>query len=470
MSRDKLKHPGLAIRDVEPGSIAADLGWSAEDRVLAVNGQPVRDPLDYRFLVAEELVTIELQRLDGERISFEIEKDPDDSLGTGFAPIEPDRCGNQCTFCFVHQMPRGLRRSLYIKDEDYRLSFLAGHFTTLATIADAEIERIVRQRLSPQYVSVHATEESLRRRLLGNPASRPVLPTLDALIHGGVRLHTQIVLIPGENDGAALDRSLSDLLERWPGIQSVAVVPVGLTQFRKKLPSLASWTRRLALPVLDQVKSWQERCRHATGSSFAYAADEFYLLAGRRVPRAREYDGFPQLGNGVGMVRRFLDGVDRLQRRKGRICPRPLRGHLVTGRAAAPVVARLARLANRHSGVSLSVLPVDNRLFGGGVSCSGLLTGRDILEQTALAPPGDLILPDLLLGETEATRHLLLDDVSLDELARRSGRSVVTVPHEAEPAWTAICAWSRQTRGARPSGSTVPEGICEAAVSHGPVP
>jgi putative radical SAM enzyme (TIGR03279 family) len=465
VARKSESRGGLPILDVEPESIAADLGWSPDDRIVAVNGAVVRDPLDYRFLVGEELVEVEVEKPGGERILFEIEKDPDDSLGATFGPIEPDRCGNQCTFCFVHQMPKGMRRSLYIKDEDYRLSFLAGHFTTMATITDEEVARIIRQRLSPQYISVHATEETLRRRLLGNATSRPILPLLDALIEGGIELHTQVVLMAGENDGAALERSLGDLLARFPGVRSVAVVPVGLTRFREKLPRLRYWTQEPALTAIEQVRHWQERATRTTGSAFVYVADEFYVIAGRTVPPASHYGDFPQLGNGVGMIRRFLDGLERLRRRKRRPGLLPLRAQLVTGRSAAEVMARLAKLGNQYEGVELGVLSVENRFFGGDVSCAGLLTGRDILEQAAGAPEGDLILPDILLGETDATRSLLLDDVSVDELASRSGRRVVTIPHEAEEAWRALCAWAARAdagstlRPPAEAGRSAPESL-----------
>jgi putative radical SAM enzyme (TIGR03279 family) len=447
MPRKSEPPAGLPILGVEPESIAADLGWSAEDRVVAINERPVRDPLDFRFLVGEEEVAVEIEKPDGERILYEIEKDADDSLGIDFAPIAPDRCGNQCTFCFVHQMPRGMRRSLYVKDEDYRLSFLAGHFTTMATVTDGELQRIVEQRLSPQYISVHATDETLRQRLLGNPRSRPILPVIDRLLAGGIQAHTQIVLMPGENDGAALDASLAELLARHPGVPSVAVVPVGLTRFRQKLPFLRSWTRELALPALEQIERWQERCRGQLGQDAVFAADEFYVLAGREVPPAAAYGDFPQLGNGVGMLRRFLDGLGRLRRRRRRPQMAPLRGLLLTGRSAAPAVARLAALCSEAPGVELRALAVQNRFFGGDTSCAGLLTGADILEQAREAPPGDLFLPDVLLGETPETAHLLLDDMSLEQVAQRTGRRVHCVPHEAEAAYAELCAISARAAG-----------------------
>ncbi len=435
MKRGRQQPPGLEITAVDADSIASDLGWKSGDRILAISGQPMGDPIDFRFAVSDEEIEVELLAKDGQWILFEIEKEANDTLGVEFAPIEPARCGNQCTFCFVHQMPRGMRRSLYVKDEDFRLSFLAGHFTTLATIQDFELARIARQRLSPQYVSVHAADEGLRRALLGNPTARPILPTLDLLIGHGIRVHAQIVLLVGQNDGIQLDLTLKELLARAPGIESVGIVPVGLTSHRKKLPNLQCWDRRNCHPLFEQVSDWQERSCKTLGHNIVSLADEFYVLAAREVPDAGNYGDFPQLGNGIGMIRQFLDELVRLEVGGGRLAGDWPRAYFVTGRSAASTVRKLANLCKKQGFGRLEVAPIENQFFGSRVTCAGLLTGRDVIEGVEHLGEGCLILPDILLGETPQTHHLLLDDISIEEISQATKRSVHVVSHRVGEAY-----------------------------------
>ncbi|HWI40244.1 MAG TPA: DUF512 domain-containing protein, partial [Verrucomicrobiae bacterium] len=292
---------GLPVREVAEESIASELGVEPGDRLLAVNGHEIRDVIDYRFHAAEEELLLEVLKPDGEVWEMEVERDPEEPLGLVFDPPEPETCGNRCVFCFVHQLPRGLRAPLYVKDEDYRLSFLYGNYVTLAGITRAQMARIREQRLSPLYVSVHATDHKVRSLLLGRDEERPVLEVLRELAASGIAFHAQVVLCPGLNDGEILRRTVADLAALHPACRSLAVVPVGLTRHRRGLLNLEGVDEAYARRFLERWTPEAAGLQERLGEPFLFFSDEFYLRAGVEVPPEEAYGDFPQLENGVGM-------------------------------------------------------------------------------------------------------------------------------------------------------------------------
>lgn len=437
---------GLPILEVEPASIAESVGLAPGDVVVGVNGKPVVDLLDYQYVAGDPALTLLVRRPGGETLEVDIEREPGERLGLRFEPIQPRECGNDCVFCFVHQNPPGMRASLYIKDEDYRLSFLDGHFVTLTNLSPRDIERIVTMRLSPLYVSVHTTDPELRRRLLGR-RDRPdnVMERLGQLLAAKITVHAQVVLCPGWNDGEQLDRTLADLAGLYPGVASVAVVPLGLTKYRENLPALAPVTPEFARALVEWLEPRQARFLERFGVRFAYAGDEFYLMAGLPVPPLAAYDDLPQVGNGVGMVAQFGAEVTRVlgaARRRGRPRTGPIasgrrRITAVTGVLAGPIVRPFVEALGAAWGVPMRVEAVENRFYGSSIRVAGLLTGGDVLDHLAGAgrvSPGEgpggtggelLVVPDVML---KADAPVFLDDLSLAELARRLGVEALAVP------------------------------------------
>ncbi len=415
--------PGV-IAAVAPGSLAERAGLRAGDALLAINGRPLRDAIDVQFHSADERLTLEWQR-DGIEFTVEIERHYDEPLGLEFAEPVFDgirRCNNRCDFCFVAQLPPGLRRSLYIKDDDYRLSFLTGSYVTLTNLGESDWTRIAEQRLSPLYVSVHATEPALRRRMLGNRDAPDVLAQLRRLTDLGIEVHTQIVVVPEVNDGAHLDRSIGDLAALYPAVRSVSVVPVGITRFHQGGCRIHTDAEMRA--VFEQVVAWQVHMRERLGVRFAYLSDEWYLRLGEPLPEWDAYDGFDLTENGVGLVRRFL-GV----REQGLVTSgwegkhqSPITNHqsltLVTGALFASTLRQI------FSGTE--VVPVVNRFFGETVTVAGLLTGRDVIRELRGRALGDaIVLPAAMFGGPEGQT---LDEMLPQEIGEALGREVQVGP------------------------------------------
>jgi putative radical SAM enzyme (TIGR03279 family) len=432
---------GGIVSAVEPGSPAASLGLQPGDAVLSINGHPLRDLIDYEFYGAADRVSLHVRR--GEQESTLLGRFGGATLGVTFTDVTFDgpirRCANDCPFCFVKQVPPGLRRTLYIKDDDYRYSFLFGNFVTLTNLSEADWRRIEEQRLTPLYVSVHATDPAVRARVLRHTAD--IMGNLDRLRRIGVEVHTQVVTVPGTNDGPVLDRTIADL-SALPHVLSIAAVPVGLNargiMVEEKRQSrhrgtadlnlsipLRSFTRDEARAVIEQVRGWQRRFRRERGRTFAYLGDEFHLLAERPIPGRRHYDGFPQLEDGIGLTRLLLDDAARLKRRLPRLNLRGRAATLACGDLIAPVLTRLAEEINALAGCDLRVLPVPNDFFGRTITVSGLLTGTDVarvVEAAGPAAPGPLFLPQSMLSQRYGT---FLDDMSPEQLAARLGRPVL---------------------------------------------
>ncbi|MDX9707953.1 MAG: DUF512 domain-containing protein [Trichloromonas sp.] len=403
----------LEILSVEPGSIAAELGMEAGDRLVAITGRPVIDLLDVALADQAEDLLIELLKADGETWLLEFDKDADEPLGLNVPHPEPEECGNQCLFCFVHQLPRGMRKSLYVKDEDYRFSFLYGAYVTLTNVEEKDILRIIEQRLSPLYVSVHAVDEELRRKLLGRQGPA-ILPLLRRLVDAGIQLHSQVVLCPGINDGPALLQTLTDLYALGPNILSLAVVPVGLTGHRRNLPALRLPTRDEARQTLKMIHDFQEECLRQAGSRFVFAADELYLRAEWPFPPIDDYEELGQLENGVGLIPLFREEAEQVLAEVETLSPGPF--SVLTGESAAAEVRRFATALEAATGTKILVQVIRNEFFGGGVTVAGLVTGRDILQQLRGVELGRrLLVPEVMLRDGE---DVFLDDLHLEDLAR----------------------------------------------------
>ncbi len=423
----------MDIISVDPGSLAAEAGLRPGNRVVRVNGRAVRDFLDLHLWLGEEILVLTVEDKDvyGKPYEVRIVRTYGRPLGLRFAEPRIRICGNDCPFCFVDQLPEGLRKSLHYRDDDYRYSYLHGHFVTLTNLKEWEFERIVEQELSPLYVSVHALDPAVRERVLKSKRAGEIRRRIEQLLDGGITLHTQIVAVPGVNDGAVLEETIEGLAAYYPGVQSVSVVPVGLTAHRENLPEMRTFTRAEARRLAAQVRRTGRAMERRLGTPFAYVADELVILAGKPIPTAAYYGDFGQRENGVGLVRSALMFFEDAHPRGAALRRRGIeRVWILTGESFAPVLTdHLPRLAARLPEVSLHAVAVENRLFGRPTTVAGLLGGRDLLE--AARPrvrPGDLVLvPDESVNED----GVFLDDLAPGDLARELGV-------EVEASWAPI--------------------------------
>jgi putative radical SAM enzyme (TIGR03279 family) len=404
----------LKICAVLPGGLGAELGFKQSDSIVSINGEDVNDDIDFKFSVADEHVIIILQSAKRRRRTFIIDKDPDDTLGLVFPPLHIKRCRNKCIFCFVDQMPKGCRKSLYIKDDDYRASFLHGNYITLGSLSESDFERIFQQRLSPLYISVHTTEPALRSFMIGNNRAPDIMASMKRLAAGGIKMHTQIVLCPGVNDGPYLERTLDDLSGLFPAVASVAVVPVGITAFRKAHYPLRSFTLRGARAVLDTTTRFGRDFKKQFGSRFVFASDEFYIQAGAPFPSTAFYEDFPQIENGVGMVATFLREASRT-RLPLRISP--LKVTITTGISFSDILKNVLTRLQKIRGLTNNLITVKNNYFGRTVTVAGLLTGSDVLKALQRHRLGDvLVIPASMLKED---KNIFLDNMTLEQLEAR---------------------------------------------------
>jgi len=420
------------IASLSPGSVAERLGLRPGDRVLAVNGRALADVIDFRYLTAAERFQLLVERA-GQPVTYDVTLGEGEHLGIDFERPLFDglrRCRNACRFCFVRQLPPGLRRSLYVRDDDYRYSFIYGNFITLTNLRRSDWQRLAEQRLSPLYISVHATEQETRERILGVREEPPLLAKLAWLREHGLRYHAQVVLVPGLNDGPRLDRTLHDLLEEGDAVISVSVVPVGLTAYAP--PDLRTFTAEEAHGVVRQIRRWRLRYARETGSSRVCASDEWFLMSGLRLPGTRYYADYPQLENGVGLVRLFLERWRRARRRLNQVrLPRESR-LVVCGQLIAPVWRQVAKEMN-ELGAQVTVLPVINRALGESVTVSGLLFARDVIaaakHEVSQSHPQTIFLPRAMFN---AEGTLTLDGLSPEAIAAAVGVPVVVASEAAE--------------------------------------
>jgi len=404
----------LEICAVLPGGLGAELGIKQSDRIVSINGEVVNDEIDYKFSVADEHVIIILQTKKGRRKTFTVDKGADDTLGLVFPPLNIRRCRNKCIFCFVDQMPKGCRKSLYIKDDDYRASFLHGNYITLASLSEADFHRIFHQRLSPLYISVHTTDPALRSFMIGNNRTPDIMTSLKRLAAGGIKMHTQVVLCPGVNDGPYLERTLDDLSGLFPSVASIAVVPVGITAFRKALYPIRTFTMREARAVLDTTMRFGSDFKKQFGSRFVFAADEFYIRAREAFPLPAFYEDFPQIENGVGMVATFLREASRT-RLPSHISP--LHVTIATGISFRNILKNSLTRLQAIRELTIDLVAVRNSYFGQSVTVAGLLTGSDVLKALNHRRLGDvLIIPASMLKEDN---NIFLDNMTLEQLEDR---------------------------------------------------
>ena len=399
-------------------------GLKKDDEILLFDGEKAQDMLDAAYFDSQSSFTVTVLR-NGKTVTLQVDKPSEIPMGWDFYDecfIRPRWCANKCIFCFVDQLPKGQRETLYVKDDDWRLSFVSGNFVTLTNVSDSDVKRIVDKKFSPLYVSVHATEEDLRKRLLGNPKARDIMPLLKTFAQAGIYMFTQVVMCPGINDGAHLDRTLADLFTLFPYVRNVAVVTVGLTSHREGLCKLTPVSKEVACRTLDEVEKFDAKCFAQTGSHFAYCSDEMYLYAQREVPDYDYYGDFEQLENGVGLIAdfRYLFGLafdEATAAKKGSFTA-------VTGISAAPLIEQtIAKMKSKFPDLNADVLAVKNRFFGETVTVAGLLVGRDVADAVNNAKVGDtLLLPRVMLKETE---DVFLDGMTLERLKEETGKNII---------------------------------------------
>jgi len=418
----QIRRRGVEICGISPGTIAAELELEAGDRVMRVNGRVVRDYLDFRFHTAGETeLTIDVRKTTGEDWELNIERDESEDFGISFEQIVPRQCANECLFCFCKGNPETARPSLFVRDEDVRLSFLYGNYTTLTSITEDEMKRVIEQRLTPQYVSVHATDLEVRAYLLGIDKQRAdISGKMQRLMDAGIDIHAQVVLCPKINDGEILRRTIHDLADLHPRVTSVAIVPLGLTRYLND-PRLTPVTPEFCREIIREVSEMQRDLRKRLGTTFAFLGDEIYLKAGVPIPTRKHYGDYPQIEDGIGMVRSFTDDFEQIIHNVSAAQPSGrfqsnLHGTILTGTLFAPVLREAIDRYNHRTGGELMVAPVVNDYFGGDVSVAGLLTGGDFLAARAQVRGDFVIIPRLSLKSDEP---VFLDGVRFEELERQ---------------------------------------------------
>jgi putative radical SAM enzyme (TIGR03279 family) len=431
------------IASVAPGSLGAELGLEPGQRIVSINGEPLNDALDFQFAASNTEVVLEVEAGD-EIVEYQVERDLDEVWGVTFADPTFDGihiCENTCPFCFIKQLPKGMRKSLYVMDDDYRYSMLYGNFVTLTNLTEADWQRIEEQRISPINVSVHATNPEVRVALVGNPKGALIMEDLARLERAGIDYNTQIVLCPGINDGVELDRTIADLVDSGPRLNSIAVVPVGLSKFglerqsrrvrlsrtcMRTMPGATIDIRRFerdeAELVIEQIERWQARFRAERGRTFVYLGDEFYLMTGRPMPAGKFYDGFPQVEDGIGITRLFLDDAERLIKRTARGSGRGRSGTIACGTLITDTMRHLVQRINTHTGSELRVSSVENKLFGSEINVSGLLTGGDVCDVLSEERFTDAVfVSENMVSKRTKT---FLDDMHIEEMQERLSRPV----------------------------------------------
>lgn len=427
------------ISKVDLNSIGEEVGIEVGDKLLSINGKEIEDIIDYRFLTSDEELILEVEKQDGEVWEIEIEKDYDEELGLEFKEAILDKarsCRNKCIFCFVDQLPKGMRETLYFKDDDSRLSFLQGNFVTLTNMNDEEINRIIKYRISPINISVHTTNPELRVEMLNNKNAGKLYERMKRMAEAGIKMDCQIVLCPGINDGKELERTLDDLFKLYPNVENLAVVPLGVTKYRENLAKLKTYDKEGAAEQIDKVKIMQDKFIRETGVPFVRLSDEFYVAAEREVPPTEFYEGYKQLEDGVGMLRMFIDNIenglkDLKTSGKGSFT-------VVTGASAYKEIKKAAdTIMEKNKNINIDVVKIINNFFGKTITVTGLITGTDIVSQLKERGVNDyIIMPDNLLKRGyepgEEDMRLLLDNYTVDDIERELQREVLITDFTGE--------------------------------------
>lgn len=425
-----MKKTDTTIEYIQPGSLAEEAGLSHGDILCRINGQEFHDVLEYRYLISETEVELEVQKKNGTKEFICIENDYED-LGIEFKSgliADAKSCRNKCIFCFIDQLPKGMRETVYFKDDDTRLSFLQGNYVTMTNMSDEEIERMIKMRISPINLSVHTTNPELRKKMLNNKNAGKIYDIMKRFASEGLCMNCQIVLCPGYNDKDELDRTISDLAALYPSVLSLSVVPVGLTRYREGLCPLNGYDKESSAEVINQVHLWQDKIYKKYGFKMVYLSDEFYVMAGLPVPPAEDYEGFPQIENGVGLIASLTEEFDSaIKLVKDKIYSRSVT--IATGELAYPTIKALAmRLENVCRGLKINVYAVKNNFFGGMVSVAGLVCGNDLIQQLSDKPKTDIIaIPSVMLRDGE---DVFLDDVTLTEAEERLAAKIMPVNND----------------------------------------
>ncbi|SHI62909.1 DUF512 domain-containing protein [Lutispora thermophila] len=414
------------IKDVVKDSIADELGIQKDDKLLSINGEEVNDIIEYKYLISDEYLVVEIEKPDGEIWELEIEKDYDEDLGLIFEGIidKPKSCHNKCIFCFIDQLPKGMRKTLYFKDDDTRLSFLQGNFLSLSNMRDKDIDKIIKFRISPINISIHTTDMELRKKMLNNKNAVRLLDYMRRLKNGKIEMKGQIVLCPEINDGGHLDKTIKDLYEFYPELSCVAIVPVGLTKYRDGLFPLKQYDESAASKVIDQVESLQEHYLRKLGTRFVFLSDEFYLIANRPIQPYDNYEGFSQIENGVGIIALFNAELDTSLAKIQQHEEVSGKGTIVTGEYAMPILQKACgKIMDKIPGLILNVIGIKNEFFGSSVKVSGLVTAGDIISQLkAKNISGNIFIPDNMLRKGEP---VFLDDLTIEDIEKELDVKVI---------------------------------------------
>ncbi|MEA4849074.1 MAG: DUF512 domain-containing protein [Clostridiaceae bacterium] len=421
-----MANTGVEIIEVRPSSIAEELGIKKGDRLISINGAGIKDILEYKYLTTDEFLEVEIEHGNGEIWIYEVEKEYDEDIGIVFEGIidKPKSCHNKCIFCFIDQLPSGMRETLYFKDDDTRLSFLQGNFVTLTNLSERDINRIIKYRISPINVSVHTTDPELRKKMLNNKNAGKLMDYLERLRKGEIEVKAQIVLCPGVNDGEQLLKTLNDLAELYPQVSCTAIVPAGVTKYRQGLYKLEEFNKASAASVIEAVKKQQEKFLAELGTRFVFLSDEFFMISGRDLPEYDEYEGFTQLENGVGPTALFNREIEESLKGLGSYNKKQRSISLITGEYAAQNLKRAAsKIESSIEGLKINIFPISNDFFGPGVKVAGLLTGKDILDQLKNKAVGDSVfIPECMLKRDE---KIFLDDITADQLEKELDARII---------------------------------------------
>ena len=423
---------GAYVMSVDAGSIAEELEIESGDLVVSVNGKKIVDYLDYKFLSTSEEIVLTVKKKNGELYEYEIENPYMEDLGINFKNMlfdNPKSCHNKCIFCFIDQMPKGMRDTLYFKDDDARLSFLYGNYVTLTNMREKDIDRLIEYKISPVNISVHTTNPELRRSMLNNKNAGKIIEHIKKLYDNGIEMNMQVVLCPDINDKEELDKTISDLSQFLPVVRSMSVVPVGLTRCREGLHPLKSFDKETSKAVIEQITKWQEKLMIEHGTRFVYAADEFYVNADMPIPEEDEYEDFPQIENGVGMLAsleaefmRALNSGMKLQKQQKTI--------IATGEISAKFIKKLVNLAKMSYNIrDIEVISIKNELFGGKVSVSGLLGATDLFRELKGLKADRILITESMLKQDE---DIFLDDITLEEASKKLGIEIIPVRNDGE--------------------------------------
>lgn len=427
------------ISIVNPGSIAEEMDIEAGDKLLSINGKKINDIIDYKFLISDNYVVVEIEKKNDEIWELEIEKEYDEDLGVEFKDFildKPKSCHNKCIFCFIDQLPKGMRKTLYFKDDDSRLAFLQGNFVTLTNMSENDIDRIIQYKISPINVSVHTTNPELRIKMIHNRFAGNLYDRLKKLTGSGIKINCQIVLCPGINDNYELEKTIEDLYKLYPQIENVAVVPVGITKYRDGLFDLKLYDKFSAAEQLDRMKKLQDRYLAEIGKPFVRMSDEFYVLSGRDVPETEFYDNFKQLEDGVGMIRLFRNNIkNNLSKLNGK-----LKGSftLITGKSAYFEIKKAAdKIMQVNKNINVDVIGIVNNFFGNTITVAGLITAHDIIDQLKNKKLGkNIIIPDCMLRKgyeiSSSKSRIFLDDVTVEKLESKLNSNISICNYSGE--------------------------------------